>query len=177
MDNCYNIKDIFNDMFIDIVDIKYFWIFNIVNLIGVIICWVISYNNEEKIVPILITIFFIASIISDFTDDIYFYTVNVFCLVLIVAYIIYANILNIKIKQSGHDPQKVKKELQAKKQGIIRQDNDAIVDNDVIVYYDKNKNAPNTRAETETDTSRFYNLSDSRSNSNKWLDELKDTNN
>jgi hypothetical protein len=92
MDNCYNIKDIFNDMFIDIVDIKYFWIFNIVNLIGVIICWVISYNNEEKIVPILITIFFIASIIYDFTDDIYFYTVNGFCLALIVAYIIYVYI-------------------------------------------------------------------------------------
>jgi len=172
MDNCYNIKDIFNDMFIDIVDIKYFWIFNIVNLIGVIICWVISYNYEEKIVSILITIFFIASIISDFTDDIYFYTVNVFCLVLIIAYIIYANILNIKIKLSGHDPQKVKKELQAmkqaKKQGIILQDNDAIVDDDVVVDYDRNKNALNTRA--ETDTSRFYNLSDSRSNSNKWLD-------
>jgi Ca2+/Na+ antiporter len=151
MDNCYNIKDIFNDMFIDIVDIKYFWIFHIVNLIGLIICWVISYNNEEKIVPILITIFFIASIISDFTDDIYFYTVNGVCLLFIVVYIIYVYKNKKEIMIADYDDRgriyfnKIKKNLKTNTENVKR-------DND-----------------TETDTSRFYNLSDSRSNSNRWL--------
>jgi hypothetical protein len=76
-------------MFKNSVDIKYAWIFYIFNSIGVIISLIIAFNNKDKVIPILITILFILSLISYYTDNIYFYTVNGFCLALIVAYIIY----------------------------------------------------------------------------------------